>query len=174
MVYISLPGWCWEVELCSMDPSRSSATDPFPVPTMTRNCLRSCSPTWIALSVRRHERQIDSRAASYGYYDLRATEQPISLRADAWRSISKLKAPIPPGRNSWPSQRTHRFIMASMLLTVSRRMIFSLGMITDFLSESALKCDAYVIAPDGSCAGLVWESGCVAYFKQVLAPEVGR
>lgn len=51
---------------------------------------------------------------------------------------------------------------------------FRLGMITDFLSEPALEGDAYVIAPDGSRAGLVWESGCAAYFEQVLAPEQGR
>jgi hypothetical protein len=51
---------------------------------------------------------------------------------------------------------------------------FHLGMITDFLSEPARECDAYVIAPDGSRAGLVWESGCAAYFRQVLAPEQGR
>jgi len=47
-------------------------------------------------------------------------------------------------------------------------------MITDFLSEPALEGDAYVIAPDGSRAGLVWESGCAAYFEQVLPPEQGR
>ena len=51
---------------------------------------------------------------------------------------------------------------------------FRLGMITDFLSEAAVDGDAYVIAPDGSRAGLVWESGCAAYFRQVLAPEEGR
>ena len=51
---------------------------------------------------------------------------------------------------------------------------FRLGMITDFLSESALEGDAYVIAPDGSRAGLVWESGCAAYLRQALAPEEAR
>lgn len=44
-------------------------------------------------------------------------------------------------------------------------------MITDFLSGPSRDGDAYVIAPDGSRAALVWESGCGAYFRQVLAPE---
>ena len=51
---------------------------------------------------------------------------------------------------------------------------FRLGMITDWLSEPAMAGDAYVVAPDGSRAGLVWESGCAAYFRPVLAPEQGR
>jgi hypothetical protein len=51
---------------------------------------------------------------------------------------------------------------------------FRLGMITDFLSEPALEGDAYVIAPDGSRAGLVWQSGCASYFEEVIAPEQDR
>jgi hypothetical protein len=51
---------------------------------------------------------------------------------------------------------------------------FRLGMITDFLAEPATQGDAYVMAPDGSRAGLVWESGCTPYFTEVLAPEPGR
>jgi hypothetical protein len=47
-------------------------------------------------------------------------------------------------------------------------------MITDFLSEPALDGDAYVVAPDGSRAGLVWRSGCAPYFEEVLAPDEGR
>jgi hypothetical protein len=51
---------------------------------------------------------------------------------------------------------------------------FRLGMITDFLSEPAREGDAYVIAPDGSRAGLVWESGYGPYFEEVRAPDQGR
>ncbi len=51
---------------------------------------------------------------------------------------------------------------------------FRLGMITDFLSEPATEGDAYVIAPDGSRAGLVWQSGCAPYFKEILAPDQSR
>jgi hypothetical protein len=51
---------------------------------------------------------------------------------------------------------------------------FRLGMITDFLAEPAGTGDAYVVAPDGSRAGLVWESGCSQYFREVLAPDQDR
>ncbi len=51
---------------------------------------------------------------------------------------------------------------------------FRLGMITDFLSEPAAEGDAYVIAPDGSRAGLVWQSGCDPYFEEVLPPGETR
>lgn len=51
---------------------------------------------------------------------------------------------------------------------------FRLGMITDFLSEPATEGDAYVIAPDGSRAGLVWQSGCAPYFEEIIPPEESR
>ena len=51
---------------------------------------------------------------------------------------------------------------------------FRLGMITDFLSEPAREGDAYVIAPDGNRAGLVWQSGCASYLEEVVAPEHDR
>jgi hypothetical protein len=51
---------------------------------------------------------------------------------------------------------------------------FRLGMITDFLSEPATEGDAYVIAPDGSRAGLVWQSGCAPYFEEITAPDQNR
>ena len=51
---------------------------------------------------------------------------------------------------------------------------FRLGMITDFLSEPAAEGDAYVIAPDGSRAGLVWRSGCAPYFEEIMAPGQDR
>lgn len=50
-----------------------------------------------------------------------------------------------------------------------------LGMITDFLAEPDTAGDAFVIAPDGSRAGLVWEAECPhPYFVEVLPPEEGR
>lgn len=51
---------------------------------------------------------------------------------------------------------------------------FRLGMITDFLSEPATEGDAYVIAPDGSRAGLVWQSECAPYFEEIRAPGPNR
>jgi hypothetical protein len=50
---------------------------------------------------------------------------------------------------------------------------FQLGMISGMGSHTI--GDAYVVAPDGSRAGLVWESETVEpYFQQVMAPEPHR
>jgi len=47
---------------------------------------------------------------------------------------------------------------------------FELGMITDLLAPVDTIGDAFVIAPDGSRTGLVWESETDAYFTETLAP----
>jgi hypothetical protein len=52
---------------------------------------------------------------------------------------------------------------------------FRLGMITDFLSQPSNYGDAFVVAPDDTRAGLVWESEVdSAYFTEVLAPDEHR
>lgn len=51
---------------------------------------------------------------------------------------------------------------------------FTLGKITDFEAVPCDTGDAFVIAPDGSRAGLVWEVYSEPYFHQVCAPETGR
>ena len=52
---------------------------------------------------------------------------------------------------------------------------FRLGMITDFLAEPGTAGDAFVVAPDGSRAGIVWESECdEPYFIEVLPPNSER
>ena len=52
---------------------------------------------------------------------------------------------------------------------------FQLGMITNFLAAPDTAGDAYVIAPDGSRAGLVWASEVAEpYFKQLVPPEDRR
>lgn len=51
---------------------------------------------------------------------------------------------------------------------------FILGKITDFEAETCDTGDAFVIAPDGSRAGLVWEVCGGSYFEEVCAPEAGR
>ena len=50
---------------------------------------------------------------------------------------------------------------------------FTLGKITDWEVEPCNEGDAFVIAPDGSRAGLVWEVG-QTYFQEVLAFETAR
>ena len=49
-----------------------------------------------------------------------------------------------------------------------------LGTITDYADPGGCDCgDAYVIAPDGSRAGLVWQVGEGAT-QQILPPDAGR
>jgi hypothetical protein len=47
---------------------------------------------------------------------------------------------------------------------------FTFGAITDFETEAANEGDAFVIAPDGSRAGLVWEVSDAKVFEQI-SPE---
>jgi hypothetical protein len=51
---------------------------------------------------------------------------------------------------------------------------FTLGKITDFEAVPCDEGDAFVIAPDGSRAGLVWEICDTAYFREVMPIEAGR
>jgi hypothetical protein len=51
---------------------------------------------------------------------------------------------------------------------------FTFGKITDFESEPCGEGDAFVIAPDNSRAGLVWEVSEDSYFQEVCATESTR
>lgn len=52
---------------------------------------------------------------------------------------------------------------------------FRLGMITDFIAAPDTVGDGFVVAPDGSRAGLVWEAEVPEpYLEQVLAPDDQR
>ena len=51
---------------------------------------------------------------------------------------------------------------------------FTLGKITDFEVGPCMEGDAFVIAPDGSRAGLVWEVSDKPYFQEVSPTETGR
>jgi len=51
---------------------------------------------------------------------------------------------------------------------------FTLGKITDWEAEPCETGDAFVIAPDGSRAGLVWEVCDPPYFQEVIATEATR
>jgi hypothetical protein len=51
---------------------------------------------------------------------------------------------------------------------------FTLGKITDFEAEFCAEGDSFVIAPDNSRAGLVWEVSDMKYFREVLAFGVDR
>lgn len=51
---------------------------------------------------------------------------------------------------------------------------FTLGKITDWEAEPCETGDAFVIAPDGSRAGLVWEVCDTPYFQQVMPIEAAR
>jgi len=51
---------------------------------------------------------------------------------------------------------------------------FTLGKITDWEAEPCETGDAFVIAPDGSRAGLVWELSDKQYFQEVMPVETRR
>ena len=51
---------------------------------------------------------------------------------------------------------------------------FTLGKITDFESEQCDEGDSFVIAPDNSRCGLVWEVSDGSYFEEVCPLEPGR
>jgi hypothetical protein len=51
---------------------------------------------------------------------------------------------------------------------------FTLGKITDFEAETCAEGDAFVLAPDNSRAGLVWEVGEAVSISEVLPIETGR
>lgn len=51
---------------------------------------------------------------------------------------------------------------------------FRLGMITDFEAVPSAWGDAFVVAPDGSRAGLVWEVSPERRFEEIRPPEAGR
>jgi hypothetical protein len=51
---------------------------------------------------------------------------------------------------------------------------FTFGKITDFEIKPCDQGDAFVVAPDNSRAGLVWEISDTSYFQEVSAPKVER
>jgi len=51
---------------------------------------------------------------------------------------------------------------------------FTLGKITDWEAEPCEIGDAFVIAPDGSRAGLVWEACVPSYFQEAMPIEADR
>jgi hypothetical protein len=51
---------------------------------------------------------------------------------------------------------------------------FTFGKITDFESETCNEGDAFVIAPDNSRAGLVWEVSEDPYFQEVCPADSSR
>lgn len=51
---------------------------------------------------------------------------------------------------------------------------FRLGVITDFELEGCEEGDAFVVAPDDSRAGLVWQVSQEPLFRALCPPEKGR
>jgi len=51
---------------------------------------------------------------------------------------------------------------------------FTFGAITDFEAEPCNAGDAFIVAPDGSRAGLVWEVSTKRYIEEVCPFEQGR
>src|SRR4029077_14526285 len=51
---------------------------------------------------------------------------------------------------------------------------FTFGKITDFEIETCDEGDAFVVAPDNSRAGLVWEVSNKSYFEEIAPPGAER
>lgn len=51
---------------------------------------------------------------------------------------------------------------------------FTFGMITDFEAEPSQEGDAFLVAPDNSRAGLVWEVADQVSVSEILPPEPDR
>lgn len=51
---------------------------------------------------------------------------------------------------------------------------FTFGKITDFEAVPCKEGDAFVVAPDNSRAGLVWEISDKSYFQEICAPDAER
>jgi hypothetical protein len=51
---------------------------------------------------------------------------------------------------------------------------FTFGKITDFEIEPCNEGDAFIVAPDDSRAGLVWEVSEESYFREVCGPNSAR
>ena len=49
-----------------------------------------------------------------------------------------------------------------------------MGAITNFEAEACSEGDAFVVAPDGSRAGLIWEVAADRYFREALPLEKSR
>ena len=108
------------------------------------------------------------------YYSCRVTE-PRDRSAGRPLAIDQQAESIDPGLPAFLTRPPGAPVYHGFLVIDGAEVDgFRLGMITDFLSEPALEGDAYVVAPDGSRAGLVWQSGCAPYFEEVLAPHEGR
>jgi hypothetical protein len=64
----------------------------------------------------------------------------------------------------------HRFVILRDVVVDG----FTLGKITDWEAEPSEMGDAFVIAPDGSRAGIVWEVCDPPYFQEVMPSEADR
>src|SRR5260370_22707364 len=51
---------------------------------------------------------------------------------------------------------------------------FTFGKITDFEIETCDEGDAFVVAPDNSRAGLVWQGSANSYFYELSPPRAAR
>jgi hypothetical protein len=51
---------------------------------------------------------------------------------------------------------------------------FTFGKITDFEAQASDEGDAFIVAPDDSRAGLVWQVSDKPYFREICPPEAQR
>jgi hypothetical protein len=93
---------------------------------------------------------------------------------DRWLSTPRRRVLRRPNQPSSPAQRGAPVYYGFVVLDDVTVDGFTLGKITAFEAEPCDEGDAFVIAPNGGRAGLVWEVYDPPYFQEVRPIETGR
>src|ERR1700688_705750 len=93
--------------------------------------------------------------------------RPLAIEHSAWRASTTAPAFVarPEGAPVY-----HGFVVLDDVRVDG----FTLGKITDWEAEPCAAGDAFVIAPDGSRAGLIWEICDPPYFEETRPIEAAR
>ena len=83
-----------------------------------------------------------------------------------WLSTPRRRVLRRPNQPSSPARKVRPRTTGFVVLDDVSVDGFTLGKITDFEVEPCMEGDAFVIAPDGSRAGLVWEVCDPPYFRE--------
>lgn len=99
-------------------------------------------------------------------------DQPHGGRPLAVDQMAKSASPTGPAFIARPEGAPvyHGFVILDDVVVDG----FTLGKITDWEAESCDTGDAFVIAPGGSRAGIVWEVCDPPYFQEVMSIEADR
>jgi hypothetical protein len=96
-----------------------------------------------------------------------AKGKPVAIDLDAVSASPTEPAFVTPPKGAPPY---HGFVVLEDVNVEG----FTFGAITDFEAEPCDAGDAFIIAPDGSRAGLVWEVSATTYLEEVHPFEPSR